>query len=48
MRILAVITEQKDSSPSGWKPKKLMGKEQYETFFGEIEMQIYREWYKGE
>jgi hypothetical protein len=45
---LAVITEQKDSSPSGWKPKKLMGKEQYETFFGEIEMQIYREWYKGE
>jgi hypothetical protein len=45
---LSVITEQKDSSPSGWKPKKLMGKEQYETFFGEIEMQIYREWYKGE
>ena len=45
---LTVITEQQDSSPSGWKSKKLLGKEQYETFFNEIEMQIYREWYKGE
>ncbi|MBM4329938.1 MAG: hypothetical protein FJ117_01735 [Deltaproteobacteria bacterium] len=44
---LLVITEQKDASPSGWKPKKLLGKEQYEKIFGEIEMQIYREWYKG-
>ena len=45
---VSIITEQKDSSPSGWKPKKLMGKGQYETFFNELEMQIYREWYKGE
>jgi hypothetical protein len=45
---LTVITEQKDSGPSGWKSKKLMGKEQYATFFNEIEMQIYREWYKGD
>lgn len=44
----SIITEQKDSSPSGWKPKKLMGQGQYETFFNELEMQIYREWYKGE
>lgn len=45
---LLVITEQKDSGPSGWKSKKLLGKEQYEKIFGEIEMQIYREWYKGD
>jgi hypothetical protein len=45
---LLVITEQKDSGPSGWKAKKLLGKEQYEKIFNEIEMQIYREWAKGE
>ena len=45
---LRVITEQKDSSPAGWKPKKLLGKEQYEKIFNEIEMQIYREWAKGD
>jgi len=45
---VSIITEQKDSSPSGWKPKKLMGQGQYETFFNELEMQIYREWYKGQ
>jgi hypothetical protein len=45
---LAVTTEQKDSGPSGWKAKKLLGKEQYEKIFNEIEMQIYREWAKGE
>jgi len=43
---LSVITEQKSSSQ--WKPKKLLGKEQYEKIFSEIEMQIYREWYKAE
>jgi hypothetical protein len=41
---LAVITEYKESS--GWKPKKFMGKDQYEKFFTEIELQIYREWAK--
>ncbi len=45
---LLVTTEQRDSGPSGWKPKKLLGKEQYEKIFNEIEMQIYREWGKGE
>jgi hypothetical protein len=45
---VSIITEQKDSGPSGWKPKKLIGQEQYETFFNELELQIYREWYKGE
>jgi hypothetical protein len=43
--ILSVITEQKESS--NWKPKKIMGKDQYEKIFNEIEMQIYREWAKG-
>ena len=41
------ITEQRDSTPPGWKAKKLIGREQYENFFNELEMQIYREWYKG-
>jgi len=45
---LLVTTEQKDSGPSGWKEKKLLGKQQYEKIFNEIEMQIYREWGKGE
>lgn len=45
---LFVTTEQKDSGPSGWKAKKLVGKGQYEKIFNEIEMQIYREWAKGE
>jgi len=44
---VSIITEQKDSGPSGWKAKKLMGQEQYEAFFRELEMQIYREWGKG-
>jgi hypothetical protein len=45
---LLVTTEQKDSGPSGWKARKLLGKGQYEKIFNEIEMQIYREWAKGE
>jgi hypothetical protein len=44
---LSVVTEQKTYS-SAWKPKKLMGKDQYEKFFSEIELQIYREWAKGD
>jgi len=43
-----VITEQKNSGSSEWAPKKIMGKEQYEKLLGEIDMQIYREWGKGE
>jgi len=43
---LCVLTEEK--SFSQWQPRKLMRKEQYEKLFGEIEMQIYREWSKPE
>ena len=43
---LSVITEKKTGE--GWEPKNLLLKEQYETFFGEIEMQIYREWSRGD
>jgi hypothetical protein len=43
---LSVMTEKKSSS--GWTPKKIMGKEQYDKIFDEIEMQIYREWYRGQ
>jgi hypothetical protein len=43
---LSVITEKK--SPTGWQLRKLLGKEQYEKIFNEIEMEIYREWYKAE
>ncbi len=38
---VSVITEKKSSG--GWEPRKMMGKEQYDTIFGEIEMQAYRE-----
>ncbi len=38
---LSIITEEKSSS--GWQPRKVMGKVQYEKIFGEIELQIYRE-----
>lgn len=44
--ILSVITEKK--SFSQWKPKKVMSQEQYDKFFAEIEMQIYRQWYERE
>ena len=43
---LSVITEEKQGSD--WKPKKILGKEQYEKFFNEIEMQAYRELAKGD
>ena len=43
---LSVTTEEKSSS--GWKPKNIMEKAQYDKFFEEIEMQSYREMAKGE
>lgn len=43
---LSVATEKKSSSE--WQPKLLMNKEQYDKLFGDIEMQIYREWSKPE
>ncbi len=45
---LSLITEQKSFFDSQWRPKSLMGKEQYDQLFREIEMQIYREWAKPE
>lgn len=39
---LRVLTEKR--SAAGWQPKKLLGPEQYDRLFGQIEMQIYREW----
>jgi hypothetical protein len=42
---LTLTTEEKSSS--GWKPRKILGKEQYEKLFDELEMQIYRELSKG-
>ena len=44
---LEVVTEQKGSKSGEWKSKKMVGKDQYERLFNEIEMQIYREWGKG-
>jgi hypothetical protein len=41
-----VVTEKKSSA--GWEPRKMMGKEQYDKLFGEIEMQAYRELDKSE
>ena len=38
---LWVATEKK--TPAGWRPWKVMEKEQYEKLFNEIELQIYRE-----
>lgn len=43
--VLSFTTEEKSSS--GWKPKKILGKEQYEKIFDELELQIYRELSKG-
>ena len=45
---LSLITEQKSFASSQWQPRNLMGKEHYDKFFREIEMQIYREWSKAE
>jgi hypothetical protein len=39
--ILSVITEKK--TEKGWEMRRLLGKEQYETFFSTIELKIYEE-----
>jgi hypothetical protein len=44
---LVIITE-KSTQKEGWKRTKILGKEQYDRFFDEIEMQIYRELAKPE
>ncbi len=43
---LSVYTERKSSSE--WEPKKVMGKQQYDKLFNDIELQVYRELYKAE
>jgi hypothetical protein len=43
--ILSVITEKK--TEKGWETRRLLEKDQYDTFFSEIEFQIYREIYKN-
>jgi hypothetical protein len=43
--ILSVITEKK--TEKGWEMRRLLEKDQYDTFFSAIEIQIYREIYKN-
>jgi hypothetical protein len=43
-----VITTERIFKKVGWKRTKILGKEQYDRFFDEIEMQIYRELAKAE
>jgi hypothetical protein len=46
--VTLVITTEKYLPKKGWKATKILGKEQYDRFFDEIEMQIYRELAKPE
>jgi len=41
--VTLIITTERVIKKLGWKPVRIMGKEQYDRFFDEIEMQIYRE-----
>jgi hypothetical protein len=41
---LSVITEKKTAS--GWEPRRLLEKQQYDNFFDAIELQIYNEAYE--
>ncbi|MDQ5986861.1 MAG: hypothetical protein CSYNP_02594 [Syntrophus sp. SKADARSKE-3] len=43
---LSIITEKK--TDKGWELRRLLEKNQYDTFFSVIETQIYREMYKAE
>ncbi len=44
--VLVITTEKK--TKEGWKATKMLDKSQYDRFFDEIEMQIYREMGKGD
>lgn len=44
--VLVITTEKK--AKQGWKPVKILEKRQYDKFFNELEMQIYRELAKGD
>ena len=46
--VTLVITTEKNTKKEGWKRTKVLGKEQFDQFFEEIEMQIYRELAKPE
>lgn len=46
--VTLVITTERDIKKVGWKPVRILGKEQYDRFFEEVEMQIYRELAKPE
>jgi hypothetical protein len=46
--VTLIITTERVLKKLGWKPVRIMGKEQYDRFFDEIEMQIYRELAKPE
>ena len=41
--VTLIITTERVIKKLGWKPVRILGKEQYDRFFEEIEMQIYRE-----
>jgi hypothetical protein len=44
--VLVITTEKK--TKEGWKATKMLDKAQYDRFFDEMEMQIYREMGKGD
>ena len=44
--VLVITTEKK--TKEGWKATKMLDKAQYDRFFDELEMQIYREMGKGD
>jgi hypothetical protein len=46
--VTLIITTERVIKKLGWKPVRIMGKEQYDRFFDEIEMQIFRELAKPE
>jgi len=46
--VTLIVTTERVIKKLGWKPVRILGKEQYDRFFDEIEMQIYRELAKPE
>jgi hypothetical protein len=46
--VTLILTTEKIFKKVGWKRTKILGKEQYDRFFDEIEMHIYRELAKPE
>jgi len=46
--VTLVITTEKNTQKEGWKPTKILKKKQFDEFFDEIEMYVYRELAKPE